>query len=56
MNGRLAAAFALLPEYLGWHVLLSVSALSPKGVRRAAFFIYLGAIAVMMALPVMGRS
>ena len=27
MNERLAAAFALLPEYLGWHVLLSASAL-----------------------------
>ncbi len=27
MNERLAAAFALLPEYLGWHVLLSLSAL-----------------------------
>jgi osmoprotectant transport system permease protein len=27
MNARLAAALALLPEYLGWHVLLSFSAL-----------------------------
>jgi len=27
MNARLAAAWALLPEYLGWHVLLSASAL-----------------------------
>jgi osmoprotectant transport system permease protein len=27
LNPRLAAAFALLPEYLGWHVLLSASAL-----------------------------
>ena len=27
MNERMAAAFALLPEYLGWHVLLSASAL-----------------------------
>jgi len=27
MNPRLQAAFDLLPEYLGWHVLLSVSAL-----------------------------
>ncbi|MBU1377685.1 MAG: ABC transporter permease subunit [Alphaproteobacteria bacterium] len=27
MNPRLAAAFDLLPEYLGWHVLLSLSAL-----------------------------
>ena len=28
MNPRLEAAFKLLPDYLGWHVLLSVSALS----------------------------
>jgi osmoprotectant transport system permease protein len=28
MNPRLAAAFELLPDYLGWHVLLSLSALS----------------------------
>lgn len=28
MNPRLAAAFELLPEYLAWHVLLSVSALA----------------------------
>ena len=28
MNPRLAAAFDLLPEYLGWHVLLSLSALA----------------------------
>jgi len=27
MNARLAAAWALLPEYLAWHVLLSASAL-----------------------------
>jgi osmoprotectant transport system permease protein len=27
VNPRLASAFALLPEYLGWHVLLSFSAL-----------------------------
>jgi osmoprotectant transport system permease protein len=27
VNSRLASAFALLPEYLGWHVLLSFSAL-----------------------------
>ena len=27
MNPRLQAAFDLLPDYLGWHVLLSVSAL-----------------------------
>jgi osmoprotectant transport system permease protein len=28
MNPRLQAAFELLPEYLGWHVLLSLSALA----------------------------
>ena len=28
MSPQLAAAFELLPEYLGWHVLLSVSALA----------------------------
>jgi osmoprotectant transport system permease protein len=28
MNGQIAAAFALLPDYLGWHVLLSASALT----------------------------
>ena len=28
MSPQLQAAFALLPEYLGWHVLLSVSALA----------------------------
>ena len=28
MSPRLASAFALLPEYLGWHVLLSFSALA----------------------------
>ena len=29
MSPQLAAAFELLPEYLGWHVLLSLSALRP---------------------------
>src|ERR1700712_5482228 len=41
---------------IGAGILLSVSALSPKGIRRAAFFIYMGAIAVMMALPIMGHN
>jgi cell division protein FtsW len=41
---------------IGAVILLSTSALSPKGVRRAAFFIYLAAIAVMMALPFMGHN
>ena len=37
-------------------ILLSVSALSPRGIRRAAFFIYLAAIGVMMVLPVLGHN
>ncbi len=41
---------------IGACFLLGGSMLSPKGVRRAAFFIYIGAIAVMMALPIMGHS
>ena len=41
---------------VGAVILLSVSALSPRGVRRVAFFIYLAAIAVMMALPIMGHN
>jgi cell division protein FtsW len=41
---------------IGVVILLSVSALSPKGIRRAAFFIYVAAIAVMMALPILGHN
>jgi cell division protein FtsW len=41
---------------IGAAILLSVSALSPKGIRRAAFFIYIAAIGVMMALPIMGHN
>jgi cell division protein FtsW len=37
-------------------ILLGVSALSPKGVRRAAFFIYAAAIVIMMALPILGHN
>lgn len=37
-------------------ILLSVSMLSPRGIRRAAFFIYLAAIAVMVALPFIGHN
>ncbi|MDQ2861442.1 MAG: putative lipid II flippase FtsW [Pseudomonadota bacterium] len=37
-------------------VLLSTSMLTPRGVRRAAFFIYLIAIAAMFALPVLGHA
>ncbi|MGZ3399627.1 MAG: putative lipid II flippase FtsW [Caulobacteraceae bacterium] len=41
---------------VGAAILLGVSALTPKGVKRAAFFIDLAAIAVMMALPFMGHN
>ncbi|HKP79421.1 MAG TPA: putative lipid II flippase FtsW [Phenylobacterium sp.] len=37
-------------------ILISVSMLDVKGVRRASFFIWLGAIAVMMALPLIGHE
>jgi cell division protein FtsW len=37
-------------------LLLSASMLSPKGVRRAAFFIYIGAIMIMAALPFLGHQ
>lgn len=36
-------------------LLLGVSMLSPRGVRRASFFIYMIAIAIMAALPFMGH-
>ncbi len=37
-------------------IVLAVSMLSPKGIRRAAFFIYIVAIGVMAALPFIGHS
>jgi len=37
-------------------ILLTTSMLSPKGVRRISFFIYLAAIAVMIALPFLGHN
>lgn len=40
----------------GAAILLSVSMLSPRGVRRAAFVIYILSILVMMALPIIGHS
>jgi cell division protein FtsW len=40
----------------GAAILLSVSMLSPRGVRRTAFFIYLAAIAAMIALPFLGHA
>jgi cell division protein FtsW len=36
-------------------VLLVVSMLSPRGVKRSAFFIYAASIAIMIALPLMGH-
>ena len=40
---------------LGSIVLLAVSMLSPRGIRRSAFFIYAIAIAIMVALPLLGH-
>lgn len=37
-------------------LLLVMSMLSPRGVRRSAFFIYIAAIGVMAALPFVGHS
>ncbi len=37
-------------------LVLGVSMLSPKGIRRAAFFIYVGAIGIMIALPFLGHA
>jgi cell division protein FtsW len=36
-------------------LMLSASMLSPRGVRRAAFFIYLAAVGMMMVLPILGH-
>jgi cell division protein FtsW len=40
----------------GLAILFSVSMLSPRSIRRAAFFIYLAAIAFMLALPFLGHA
>src|SRR5690606_25770837 len=45
-------AFAVV----GAMILIGVSMLDVRGVRRAAFFIYLAAIAVMIVLPFMGHT
>lgn len=37
-------------------IALTTSMLSPRGIRRSAFFIYIAAIAVMAALPFIGHS
>ena len=41
---------------LGAGILVGVSMLSTRGVRRASFFIYAGAIAIMAVLPFIGHS
>jgi cell division protein FtsW len=41
---------------IGAVFLLGGSMLSPKGVRRAAFFIYIIAVGIMMALPIFGHN
>ena len=40
----------------GAAILISVSMLSPRGIKRAAFFIYAGAIAIMAILPLLGHN
>jgi cell division protein FtsW len=40
----------------GLVILLAASILTPRGVRRAAFFLYLIAIAAMIALPILGHA
>ena len=41
---------------LGAALLIGISMLSPKGVRRASFFIYAAAIVIMAILPIIGHS
>src|SRR5581483_1125365 len=41
---------------VGLAILISVSMLSPRSIRRAAFFIYLAAIAMMVILPFLGHA
>ena len=40
----------------GAGILIGASMLSPRGVKRAAFFIYIASIAVMIALPFIGHE
>lgn len=37
-------------------ILIGTSMLGPRGVRRAAFFIYIGSVLIMMALPFLGHE
>jgi cell division protein FtsW len=41
---------------LGAIMLLAVSMLSPRGIRRTAFFVYIAAIVIMAALPFVGHE
>ncbi len=41
---------------LGAGIVVSVSMLSPRGIRRAAFFIYAAMILIMMGLPIVGHA
>ncbi len=41
---------------LGAAILISVSTLSPRGIRRLAFGVYIVSILIMMALPFMGHA
>ena len=41
--------------FFGAIILIVVSMLNPRGIRRSAFFIYLVAVAMMIALPLLGH-
>ena len=41
---------------MGAGLLMAVSMLTPRGIRRAAFFVYLGAVVIMAALPFIGHE
>ncbi|HEY3888157.1 MAG TPA: FtsW/RodA/SpoVE family cell cycle protein, partial [Caulobacteraceae bacterium] len=41
--------------FIGAIILILVSMLSPRGIRRASFFIYLIAVVMMIALPLLGH-
>jgi cell division protein FtsW len=41
---------------LGAGVMLAVSMMSPKGIRRTAFFVFAGAIVLMLAIPFIGHA
>jgi cell division protein FtsW len=41
---------------MGAAILVTVSMMSPRGVRRTAFFVYLAAIVIMAALPFIGHE